>query len=353
MDATDSILNFSLSLGRVRGIRVRVSILLLVAMLAITYRLGSLPLGLLASAILALGVILHQFAQLFVTQASGYKPADVVLWPLGGLTTHGADAGFPTQAQIQIIGIVVNLATAAICIFQLQYMGLEINLATLVQGLQVDSSESLSATALRMICFTSLLLLAANLLPVLPFDAGRMLQAFLAERYDRIEVNDVMLRLGLVVSLLGLTAAFIFDQSAILALSSFVLIVHLHEVGIRAAKPGYFEVAQSNEDWENDISEMDAEREHFESFRISEDVDTDELIARSSMMARRRARRESEELQREAEEREREEKQLDAILERIHREGEGALKPAERQLLRKAAQRLKSKSKSPGPNPGQ
>lgn len=351
MDAADSILNFSFPLGPVRGIRVRMSILLPVAILAVMWRLGSLPLGLLAGVILLFSVILHQVAQLFVTRASGCEPADVVLWPLGGLTTHGADAEFPTQAQIQLVGIVLNLATAAICIFQLQHMSVDINLTTLLQGLQVDSSDSLPLTSVRMICFTSLMLLAANLLPVLPFDGGRLLRSFLAERYDRIEVNDVMLRLGLVVSLLGLAAAFIFDQSAIVALSSFVLILHLHEVGIRSSKTGYFEVGQPNENWDDDFSEMDSEQ--FESFRSSEDIDTDEIIARSSMMARRRARRESEERQREAEEREREEKQLDAILERIHREGEDSLKPAELQLLRKASQRLKGKSKSPRPNPGQ
>lgn len=353
MDATESIRNFSLSLGRVHGIRVRVSVLLPIAVLAIAWRLGSLPLGLLAGAILTLGVILHQLAQVFVTQATGNDSADVVLWPLGGLTTHGSDAGFPVQAQIQVVGIVVNLATAAICIFQLQRMGIDVNLGTLLQGLQVDSSEALSLTALRMICFASLLLLSANLLPVLPFDGGRLLRAFLAERYDRFEVNDVMLRLGLVVSLLGLTAAFVFDQSAIVALSSFVLIVHLHELGIRSASPGYFELSESTENWDDGFSEMDPDPEHFESFRSGEDIDTDEIIARSSMMARRRARRESEERQREAEEREREEKQLDEILKRIHREGEGALKPSELQLLRKASQRLKSKSRSPRPNSGQ
>jgi Zn-dependent protease len=353
MHATDSILNFSIPLGSVRGIRVRVSILLLVTMLAISWRLGSLPLGLLASAILAMGVILHQVAQVFVAQATGSDPADVVLWPLGGLTTHGADAGFPNQAQIQLVGIVVNLATAAICLFQLQHVGIAIDPVTLLQGLQVDSSEALSLTAVRMMCFTSLLLLSANLLPVLPFDGGRLLKAFLSERYDRIEVNDVMLRLGLVVSLLGLAVAFIFDQSAIVALSSFVLIVHLHEVGIRSASTGYFDVAQSSENWEDELSGMDPELEPFDSFGNSEDVDTDEIVARSSMLARRRARRESEERQREAEEREREEKQLDAILERIHREGEEALKPAELRLLKRASQRLKSKSKSPRPNSGQ
>ncbi len=232
-------------------------------------------------------------------------------------------------------------------------MSVDINLTTLLQGLQVESSDSLAVTSLRMICFTSLILLAANLLPVLPFDGGRLLRSFLAERYDRIEVNDVMLRLGLVVSLLGLAAGFVFDLSAIVALSSFVLILHLHEVGIRSSKTGYFEVAQSNENWDDDFSEMDPELERFESFRSSEDIDTDEIIARSSMMARRRARRESEERQREAEEQKREEKQLDAILERIHREGEDSLKPDERQLLRKASQRLKGKSKSARPNPGQ
>jgi len=323
------------------------------AILALMWRLESLTLGALAGAVLLLSVLLHQLAQLFVAHASGHELTDIVAWPLGGLTTQAADAGFSTQAQVQLVGLVCSMATGAIAWFQLQQLGHVLDVTEFFGGFQVIAGEPLSITALRMICFVSALLLTANLLPVMPFDGGRMLSAFLGERYDRIEVHDVMVRLGLVVSLLGLLVGFVFDQSAVVALSSFVLILHLHEAGTRSEQPGYFEVARSNDDWQEDSSDVDADMEGVESFRSGEDVDTDELIARSSMMARRRARRESDQQRREAEERRLEEEQLDAILERIHREGEESLKPAERQLLRKASQRLKGKSKTPRPNPGQ
>jgi len=353
MDASDSILHTAITLGPVRGIRVRISVLMFVAIMALMWRLESLPLGALAGAVLLLSVLLHQLAQLFVAHASGHELTDIVAWPLGGLTTQAADAGFPTQAQVQVVGPVLSLATGAVAWFQLQHMGYILELTEFVGGFRVIADEPLSITALRMICFASALLLTANLLPVMPFDGGRMLSAFLSERYDRVEVQDVMVRLGLVVSLLGLLVGFVFDQSAVVALASFVLILHLHEAGVRSAQPGYFEVAQANDDWQEDSSDADADMEGVESFRSSEDADTDELIARSSMMARRRARRESDQQRREAEERRLEEQQLDAILERIHREGEECLNPAERQLLRKASQRLKGKSKTPRPNPGQ
>lgn len=344
MQATQSILNFSVSLGPFRGVRVRVSLLMFVAMLAIVWRLGELPLGLLACTVLLMSVLVHQLAQFFVARATGYKLADIVLWPLGGLTTQAEDAPFPTQAQVQLAGPVANFALAAICFFQLQHLGSDLSSLNPLQGFHGLAEGSLTVITCRMTCFFNVLLLFANLLPVAPFDTGRLLRSFLSERYDRVEVTDVMLRLGLVISVLGLATGFVFDQSTAVALSSFVLILHLHELGLRSAQHGYFRT-RIEDDGAGEFSDMDPELDEFESFRgPAEDTDTDELIARSSMMARRTARRESEERRREAARRQNEEEQVDAILERIHREGEQSLDPTELQLLRKVSQRYRKQS---------
>jgi len=219
----------------------------------------------------------------------------------------------------------------------------------LLSGVADNSSEPLAVSAVRMIYFTNVMLLCMNLLPVIPFDAGRMLRSFLSERYDTMEVNDVMLRLGLVISLMGLIGGFIFDQSSVVAVASFVLIIHLHEVGLRsAAHQGYFPASDSEVEMD-EFADLDSELEGFESYQShssasSEDADTDELIARSSMRDRRIARRESEQQLREAAERKREEEQVDAILKRIHHDGKESLKPIELQLLKKVSQRYRKKS---------
>lgn len=353
MYATQSILNFSLSLGQLRGVRVHLSLLMFVVTGALAWRLGDLPLGLLAGTILLLSAVMHQLAQVFVTRATGNELSDIVLWPLGGLTTQAQHASFPVQVQVQVVGPVVNMAIALICLFQLQRMGVDTDLLNPLRGFQLDADETLPVTTGRMvymIYFSNVLLLCVNLLPVAPFDAGRLLRSFLAERYDTVEVGDVMLRLGLVISLLGLTGGFIFDQSAIVALSSFVLIVHLHEIGLRSSHSGYFQT-ESGEDYADDFAELDPDLEDIESYRnTSEDADTDELIARSSMMARRMARKESERQRRETIQREKEEQQVDAILERIHRHGKDSLKPAELQLLRSVSQRYRKHSGPREPN---
>ncbi len=343
MFATDTILSFSVSLGQPRGVRVRLSLLVPVVALALMWRLSSLPLGLLASLILLLSVVLQQLAQVFVTQATGNKVSDIVLWPLGGLTTQARDSRFPVQMQVQVAGLAVNLAIAAICLFWLEHMGLVAAALNPLNGFSFDSTDTAVATVL-LIYFANVLLLIVNLLPVVPFAAGRVLRSFLSERYESIEVDDVMLRLGLVSSLLGLICGFVFDQSTVVALSSFVLIIHLHEVGLKSADSNYFRHHDS-EDEADEFSSLDSELEDFGEFRGStEDSDTDELIARSSMMDRRTARRESEELRRESAEWKKEEAQVDAILERIHRDGEESLKPAELQLLRRISQRYRRQS---------
>jgi len=364
MYATETILNFSLSIGQLRGVRVRLSVLMFFAMAALMWRLGDLPLGLLACAVLLLSVGLHQLAQVFVAQATGNEPSDVVLWPLGGLATQANEARFPIQVQVQIVGLVVHLVIATICAFQLQHMigvlgslnpldvfphSVVIGSSGVLSGVPANTGEPLAVSAVRMIYFTNLMLLCVNLLPVIPFDAGRILHSFLSERYDTIEVNDVMLRLGLVISLMGLVGGFVFDQSSIVALASFVLIIHLHEVGLRsAAHQGYF-LASASEDELDDFSELDSELEGFESYQSQsnasgEDADTDELIARSSMRDRRIARRESEQQLREAADRKREEEQVDAILKRIHHDGKESLEPVELQLLKKVSQRYRKQS---------
>ena len=64
MDPSDSILHSAITLGPVRGVRVRISVLMFVAILALMWRLESLPLGALAGAVLLLSVLLHQLAHL-------------------------------------------------------------------------------------------------------------------------------------------------------------------------------------------------------------------------------------------------------------------------------------------------
>lgn len=345
MYATESILNFSFPLGQLRGVRVRVSLLLIAAIAALMWRLGSPALGLLASAVLLLSVILHQLAQLLVAQATGHKLNDIVLWPLGGMTTQAEDAPFPIQAQVQTVGIVINLATAAVCFFQLQHLGAVPQSLNPLAGFGGLISESLTVTTIRMIFVANALLVCVNLIPVSPFDAGRLLRSFLSERYDMIEVHDVMLRLGLAASVVGLVGGFIFDQSTIVALSSFVLILHLHEIGLRSLHAGPLQTPGITHEEADEFGELESEMEDFESWRNSgEDTDTDELIARSSMIARRTARRESERQRREAAERQNEEEQVDAILERIHREGKESLNPSELQLLRKVSKRYRKES---------
>ncbi|MEO2036786.1 MAG: site-2 protease family protein [Planctomycetaceae bacterium] len=356
MYATQSILNFSLSLGQLRGVRVHLSLLMFVVTGALVWRMYSLPqgvwLGLLASVVLLMSVVVHQLAQAFVTRATGNELSDIVLWPLGGLTTQAQYASFPAQVQVQVVGPVVNMFIALICLFLLQHNEVSFVLLNPLTAFESDgmAKELLPVQAGLMIYYSNVLLLCVNLLPVAPFDSGRLLRAFLAKRYDAVEVSDVMLRLGLVVGLLGLIGGFIFDQSAIVALSSFVLIVHLHEIGLRSSHAGYFQT-ESGENYPDDFAELDPDLEDIESYRSStEDADTDELIARSSKIARRTARRESERQRREEIQKEKEEQQVDAILERIHRHGRDSLKPAELQLLRSVSQRYRKHSGPREPN---
>src|SRR5437762_10474385 len=83
--ALSSILNWSFSIGRYFGIRVRVHITFIFAFLFFWEQAGATwwvagELGL-----LFLSVLLHEFGHCFACRAVGGSADDILMWPLGGL----------------------------------------------------------------------------------------------------------------------------------------------------------------------------------------------------------------------------------------------------------------------------
>ena len=229
MYATNSILTFSFPAGRWLGARFRLSFLMPVVLLALMWRLQSPLLGLLGGAILLSAVLLHEIAHLFVARLTGGDAEELVLWPLGGL--RHVQHGFTDRSAIfcYLAGPVANLIVAAFLISPLHQAGELVVLFNPFAGLTVHANEAIMLTTLRMVFVANWCLAFFNLIPLLPLDAGHLLRWFLSLRFEEIETRDLLLRLGLVGSLLGLLAGFVFDISGITALSAFILVLHLHE----------------------------------------------------------------------------------------------------------------------------
>jgi hypothetical protein len=165
-------------------------------------------------------------------------------------------------------------------------------------------------------------------------DAGQVLLSFLNLRLSDPESRDLMLRLGLVLSLFSVLAGFVFDISGIVALSAFILLLHIQEATrwFPPAEPA-LQVARRH----RDRSSGDADAPEFDSLQDADD-------STSSMLERWRGRREEEKLRREEEERRADEAQLDRILEKLHAQGPAALTSREVGLLNRVSARLRERN---------
>jgi len=160
-------------------------------------------------------------------------------------------------------------------------------------------------------------------------------------RYSEVEVRDLVLRCGLVASLSGLLGGFIFDLSGVVALSAFVLVLHIHEsLQSNPATPTRDE-SFLGYDFSEGYTSLDRSVPDFSE--PGESLEQDDF-ARTGILDRWRSRREEGRLRRETAERERDEQQLDAILEKLHTQGREALNTSELHLLDRVSARFRQRN---------
>ena len=348
MYATNSILTFSFPAGRWLGARFRLSFLMPVVLLALMWRLQSPLLGLLGGVILLSAILLHEIAHLFVARLTGGDAEELVLWPLGGL--RPVQPGFTDRSAVgsHLAGPVANLIVAAFLISPLHQVGELMVLLNPFANFVVHDNEAIMLTSLRMAFVANWCLAVFNLIPLLPLDAGHLLRWFLSLRFEEIETRDLLLRLGLVGSLLGLLAGFVFDISGVTALSAFILVLHIHEAMLmhQQAVPapddsfmgydfseGYTSLENADAEWSGQ------DREELVDNRTAEGS------LQSGLLERWKNRRANERQRREIQQRMSDQQRLDSILEKLHDQGRDSLSDEELLILNRVSQRLREKQK--------
>lgn len=337
MYQTDSLLTFSFPMGRLMGVPLRLSFLMPVVVVALMWRLGDVAFGAIASAILLLSLLLHEVAHLVMARRARCRPATVVLWPLGGMQTTHARQSFRECLSISAAGPLLNLAVAAGCGWQLQRLGLLRDLLNPFVMFDLGASENLAHNCLRMTFVVNFYLGIFNLIPVRPLDGGQAFSAFLNLRFVEIETRDLMLRIGLVVSLFGILSGFVFDMSSLVALSAFLLILHIHEV-TQLSPPEERDDSFMGYDFSEGYTSL-GRRDETESLREIEDEES-----RAGIVERWKTRREEEREQRELREQELEEQQLDRILAKLHTDGRESLTVRELSVLNRVSARLRQRN---------
>ncbi|MDP7061811.1 MAG: M50 family metallopeptidase [Planctomycetota bacterium] len=139
---------------------------------------------LLALLILAVTLLVHEFAHALVAKRLGLKVLDITIWPLGGMARmEGLSGHSSREALVAAAGPLANLVLAAICAF--------------IPG-------NLAHAAF----FMNLVLGLGNLVPAFPLDGGRLLRAWLARRAPLVDATLASVRLAKVIALLALLFCF-------------------------------------------------------------------------------------------------------------------------------------------------
>jgi len=334
MNATDSLFSLAVPLGRFLGTRLRLSVLMLIVVLAVVWRVQTFTTSLLFAAVLFLSVCLHEITHLWLTNRMKLRCPERILWPFGGLF---GETPRRTNPLVSLAGPGVNLVLAVAAVSQLdsrtEILTL-LNPATCWQGL---ASDSMMILLLRIIFLVNTVIACANLLPIRPLAAGYVLQNLLARRFSVIESRELLLRSGLVLSIFGLLAGFVFDLSGLAALSAFLLLLHVQEA-VQCFQPSESDRAFNDYDHSEGYPDPGRAEEDADDSNDNDDDITGNVIERW------KNRRESERDLRERELEQREHDELDRVLEKLHTLGRDALSIAELHLLNRVSARLRQKN---------
>lgn len=237
-------MNWSLRLGRVRGIELFVhwTFLIVVGWIGMssivagqTVLAAMLGVGFLLSIFAC--VVLHEFGHAVMADRYGIRTIDITLLPIGGIARLERLPDDPREElKIALAGPAVNVAIAAALLLS----------SNLLQALA--PSAEVTAASVRLLSelmWINIGLAAFNMLPAFPLDGGRALRSFLALHLDHAEATQFAATLGkafaILIGLVGL-----FSNWWLLVVAFFVYFGADHEAQLAEARSAQREIAIRN-----------------------------------------------------------------------------------------------------------
>jgi Zn-dependent protease len=350
---------WSLPLPRIFGISVRVHLLFFVFALVMWLRMlakdqpdgsGAAMLALLV--LIFLSVLLHELGHCYAARLVDGDAREILLWPLGGLAfcdvPHTPRANFITAAG----GPAVNLLLTVVCALVLVYAGFWPSLdprfeqawwtrLSSFDGVEYGSKFSHAATLGHLLDDWQVLvaqlfwvnwfsLLVNVLLIGFPLDGGRMFQALLWPRLGYRQSMVYAIVAGFVVMVIVGVFALVQNEVLILCLALFIYTACkwqwvVLETGGEESVFGY-DFSQGYTSLEKDQPPPPPRRR------------------RPNVLQRWWQRRTARKLLREQERQLAEEKRMDELLEKIQRQGKGALTDEEHRFLKRVADKYRNRN---------
>jgi Zn-dependent protease len=357
---------WSIPLGRLFGITIRVHILFPIVAVAMILRVAFMkdviPDSWIDVAILTglffVSVLCHEFGHCFAARWVDGDATDIMMWPLGGL----ASVDLPHQPRAHFItasaGPAVNLLLCLLC-------GLLLAFAVdpayqppwnpliapcrgapeAVQKLPEWTNNSIGLylwggdlrvvpqwwplLLARLFWVNWVLFLLNVVLVCFPLDAGRMLQSALWPHMGYRQATLIVIYSGFVFTVLVGLVSIVANEILVFCLAAFIYIscrtqLFILETGGEEGLFGY--------DFSQGYTSLERDQPQHVTTR------------KTSWWKRWRDRRAARKLQRELETREADERRLDELLEKVQRLGMGALTDEERRFMKRVSDRYRNRN---------
>ncbi len=352
---------WSIPLGRLFGITIRVHVLYPVVVLALMLRVAFqkepaaaaegawIDVGTM-SLLLLVSVLLHEFGHCFAARRLGGDAHEVLIWPLGGLANvdvpHTAKANFLTAAAGPAVNLALCLVAGLLLAFavdpsyqppwspnwypfRLEAKG---GVWLTPWGGARDVTAAVWPVLLARLFWLNWLLFWLNVILVgFPMDAGRMLQAALWPHLGYRQATLAAVFAGFITMFVVAVFAICVNELLPLCLALFIYVACRNqwivlETGGEEGLFGY------------DFSQG------YTSLERGEQQPPARAVRRVSWFQRWLQKRAARKLQREQETREADERRLDQLLEKVQRQGKTSLTDEELRFMKRVSDRYRNRN---------
>jgi stage IV sporulation protein FB len=314
----------SIPLGTWWRTRVRISLFFPIILLVFWSRLG-LQLGTTCAVLLLVSVLVHEFFHVFGARWTGGEADEILIWPAGGLAYTQPANSFRSEFLTIAAGPLANVLIALLMLPVVLSAGRLGECWHPIMLPSVDLTGNLLRDWAVLLFSLNVKLIYINLLPVLPMDGGRMLQAVLSRHYDPRMVNRTGIWTGIIVAvLMGLVGFYINPENGIslVSLAAIMFCMNYAEF-IRFSLREHFGSSEFGYDFSEGYTGLEQE----------------DIEPRPGVIQRWKANRQARRREREAAQLLEEELRLDALLEKVHQQGMDSLTSEEQHFLQQASAR--------------
>jgi Zn-dependent protease len=352
---------WSIPLGRLFGITIRVHLLFPVVALAMILRYafkqdiaeGTWIDAAVLTGLFFVSVLAHEFGHCFAARWVDGDASEILMWPLGGLATvdlpHQPRAHFLTAAAGPAVNVLLALLCGLLLAFVVDpsyqppwspfwypfrdptlegYRAGAIGLAS--WGGQLQPVTGVAASLLARLFWVNWVLFLFNMVLVcFPMDAGRMLQSALWPHLGFRQATLIVIYSGFVMTVIVGLMSIVCNEILVFCLAAFIYVscrtqLFILETGGEEGLFGY------------DFSQGYTSLER--------DQPRPQTVRKAGWWKRWRDRRAARKLQREMETREADERRLDELLEKVQRLGMNALTDEERRFMKRVSDRYRNRN---------